>query len=115
MSVTLENLRTLAPELATVDDAVLQHALAAVPHMANVDAFGDKADLLTTYLALHTLALMGFGKAANGRVTSKSAAGVSVSYAVPQDAAAMGALDSTPWGRLYRLVVRGFGLRGGTT
>lgn len=114
MAVTRANLITLAPELAAVDTAILDAALAAVPLAINLTTFADKADLLTTYLALHILSLQGYGKQANGRIISKSAAGVSVTYAqlAPY---ALKDLDSTPWGALYRLMVRGYGLRGGVT
>lgn len=112
MSVEIEDLRALAPELETVPDEILESALEAVPLIINLDAFPDKAELLTKYMALHVLALMGFGKAKDGKIISKSAAGVSVTYA-STTATALRELDSTPWGALYRLAVRGYGLRGG--
>lgn len=117
MSVTRADLIKLAPELATVDTAILDQALLSVPLVINLGTsspFLDKADLLTTYMALHLLAMMGFGKQANGRIISKSAAGVSVTYAqlAPY---ALRDLDATSWGALYKLAVRGYGLRGGVT
>lgn len=112
MSVTTSDLITLAPELATVDVAILNSALEAVPLMVRLEVFPENAELLTKYLALHVLALMGFGKAKDGRIVSKSAAGVSVTYATTV-ATAMDSLGSTPWGVLYRLAVRRYGLRGG--
>lgn len=118
MPVIPANLITLDPSLAAVDTAALQSALDAVPLIINLDPvsspFLAKADLLTTYLAMHVLALMGFGKAGQGRVVAKGAAGVSVRYAELK-AFSLRELDSTPWGALYRLTMRGYGLRGAVT
>jgi hypothetical protein len=118
VAITPANLITLAPELAAVDNAILVAALAAVPQLINLDPnsspFADKADLLTTYLALHVLAMMGYGKASQGRVVSKGAAGVSVTYATVA-AFKVSDLESTPWGALYKLAVRGYGFRGAVT
>lgn len=117
MAVTTSNLIALAPELASVDVSILAQALAAVPLVVNLSTsspFADKADLLTTYMALHLLALMGFGKAAQGRVISKGAAGVSVTYATVAQFK-MSDLTSTPWGALYKLAVRSYGLMGAVT
>lgn len=117
MAVIPANLIALAPELATVDTAILDAALAAVPGLVNLgpsSPFLDKADLLTTYMALHVLALMGYGKASQGRVIAKGAAGVSVRYASVA-AFKMSDLESTTWGSLYRLTVRGYFLRGAVT
>ncbi len=114
MSVTIADLRTLAPELGTVDDGIIQAALDAVPLMVTLETFPEHIDLLTTYMALHVLALMGHGNSAGGRIVSKSAGGVSVTYA-QATATALSSLGSTQWGVLYRLVVRGYGLRGAVT
>lgn len=114
MAVTSADLIVLAPELASVDVAILDDALAAVPLMVNLATFPERADLLTKYMALHVLALMGFGKQANGKVVSKAAAGVSVTYASVAPTA-LQELGSTPWGCLYRAAVRAYGLRGAVT
>lgn len=121
MSVTNADLIRLAPELADVDAAVLEFARMAVPQLVNLDPVSSpfvgppsKVDLLTIYLSLHVLALSGYGKAAQGRVVSKGAAGVHVTYASVAQFK-LSDLESTTWGALYRLTVRSYGYRGAVT
>lgn len=114
MAVTSADLITLAPELSTVDVAILNQALSAVPLVVDLTTFPERTDLLTKYVALHILTLMGFGKQANGRVVSKSAGGVSITYATAATTS-FADLSSTTWGSLYRMAVRAHGLRGAVT
>ena len=120
MSVDISALRALAPELSQASDAILTDALAAVPLLVNLSSTGPftatpaMVDRLTTYMALHIVSLMGFGRASTGRVASKSAGGVSITFAQAAEVA-LSDLSSTPWGVLYKLAVRPFGLRGAVT
>lgn len=109
----------LASSLSSVSDEAQALILAHVNTALDTRrfAYGEcdpRLTLARTYLAAHmgSSSLPGAGTTgAAGPVTSESAGSLSVSYAQIMDSASDSLLDTTSFGKLYRLVMRP--LRGG--
>ena len=117
-ALTWPEVVALDSDLAEVHPLVQERILARVmdrvdPAMLGGET-GGKYLLARLYLAAHhgRLALPGDADAA-GPVISKSADGLSKSYAAPSVIEAEGALGSTRWGRLYHAEVRASTARAG--
>jgi hypothetical protein len=117
LAVTTASLIALDASLDEVEDAILQDAIDSIPLFAKLDRFPTQhQDRLGRWVALHILALQGFGDEASDAIQSQSAGGVSVSYAVGKGVdESSSSLSSTRWGRLFLAAARGLGLRMGVT
>lgn len=101
----------LAPELSTVSTLGQTDILAYVETLDYTKFSDDEGSpifrLARIYLAAHlgTITLQG-GAGAAGPVTQESVGGISRSYGQPFGGVAPGSLDSTAYGKAYRMIVR---------
>ena len=102
MAISTATLAARAPDLASLDAAVLQACVDEA--LLNVDAgnwsSSAQYDNACLYYALHLAAKSRMGSTAGGAITSMSAGPMSRSYAAPKDTG--DDLSSTTWGRLFR-------------
>lgn len=99
MAVTPQQLRDLAPELATVPDGRLCLFIQQAERRVNRAAWGVRADDGVMYLAAHLAIQAGKGASAPvGPVSSVSVGEVSQSFAVAPDG---GSLSATSYGQEY--------------
>lgn len=109
MSVTWDDCINLDPQLAAIPDVQADAILADAKAMLSAERFGTKYDLAVKYLAMHTgcIALRGGGLASNGPVAMERLGDAQVSYAISV-VEAQDYLDSTPWGKMYKKLIRSF-------
>jgi hypothetical protein len=115
--ITWTDVALLDPRLSTVPSGAQMALLADVYLMLPAARWGAKLDLGAKYLAAHmgTLYLRG-GSGPAGPLTHEQLGPAARSYAAPMLLHGwMSDLDITPWGLLFKRLVRGLGALGGVS
>lgn len=100
MAVTAASIIARAPDLASLDEDVIDLCIAeAEATIESENWSAARYELAVTYYAAHLATLASMGGAAAGAVTSMSAGAMSRSFAAP--ASTDGPCSTTAWGRLY--------------
>lgn len=105
MTVTAASLIVFAPELASVDEAIVTAAVDAAYRRTNVAAWAGKVDDGVNNLAAHMLTLgvriAASGAQARGALTSQTVGPLSRSFAAPPVTMSDAWLASTTYGQAY--------------
>lgn len=118
MAISWTDVTNLDASLAApaVPVAAQTAILADVYAMLDADRWGDKLDLGAKYLAAHTGALVarGGGGTGAGAVMQEALGDASRMFSTSV-AYSYHDLDATPWGKRFRLILRGLGVFAITT
>jgi hypothetical protein len=114
VAITWADVTKVAAELATLPVGTQSAILGYVATLLAPDAWGDKLDMGSTYLAAHlgTLAKRG-GTGPAGPITSESEGPLSVSYAAPPLGADDAFYATTTYGHTYLWLVKSLAARVG--
>lgn len=117
MAITWDQVEALDSNLSGVSVEAQDSILAYVNSILDVDVFDGASGPMTTlaeiYLAAHHGTIVVRGDERAGPVVSESVGGLSRTYAVFSPAGSDPLLDTTPWGKAFRALVRQSAARGG--
>lgn len=105
MPISAADVVLIAPDLATFNRASLDEIIVDVYNQLSTDAWGTRRDLGAKYLAAHVATIVRRGgEGAGGPVVEERVGEVARRYITQIDHPL---LDSTPYGKEYRRLMRG--------
>lgn len=110
--ITWQDVSTLDPNLVAIAPETGAAILVDVYQLLSPTRWGSKLDLAAKYLAAHTasLVLRGGGLSGTTPLTMQQLGPAQQQFAQPTVIDEGTDLDATPWGKRYKMLVRGLGL-----